>query len=191
MARSICSVSTCSKFAAGRGLCMTHYRRLLRTGDVKPNVPIAEPFNKPFCKIDGCERKAHPHQFCAMHLRRFQRYGDPLIADHEKVARDAKTRFLAKITIAGECWLWTASRDYLGYGRFKNERTLTAHRFSYELYYGPIPEGMHVCHKCDVRHCVNPNHLFLGTHQDNMRDMMDKRINSRKTNQLTVDANIA
>lgn len=74
------------------------------------------------------------------------------------------------------CWLWTgASRDDR-YGRFgvdaKTHRY--AHRFSWELAHGTIPDGMLVCHKCDTPSCVNPSHLFLGTHSDNGKDMSRK-----------------
>lgn len=70
------------------------------------------------------------------------------------------------------CWLWIGSLLPKGYGCFStskgnNER---AHRFAWRNLKGPIPEGMFVCHKCDTPSCVNPDHLFLGTHQDNMRD---------------------
>ena len=73
------------------------------------------------------------------------------------------------------CWKWLGAKDSMGYGQMMiNKRSTKAHRFSWELHQEKIPDGTHVLHKCDVRNCVRPDHLFLGTHQDNMRDMINK-----------------
>ena len=68
------------------------------------------------------------------------------------------------------CWIWMRSLQRQGYGQtgYGSQR---AHRNAWEFYRGPIPDGLHVLHHCDVRCCVNPDHLYLGTHSDNMRDM--------------------
>lgn len=77
------------------------------------------------------------------------------------------------------CWLWIGSGDRRGYGSFSYQgRSRSAHRWAYEHYMGPIPDGMMVCHKCDVPACVNPDHLFLGTNSDNMKDCYRKGRNN-------------
>lgn len=89
-------------------------------------------------------------------------------------------RFWDKVDkIPGGCWLWTASTRHKGYGAFvyrRDGKTVNgrAHRYSYELHVGPIPDGLMVLHSCDTPACVNPSHLFLGTNTDNVRDMIAK-----------------
>ena len=78
-------------------------------------------------------------------------------------------RFWAKVQKTDTCWLWTAAKHPKGYGNFWHAHTMVkAHRFSYELSHGPIPEGLQIDHLCRVRHCVNPAHLEAVTNQENI-----------------------
>lgn len=83
--------------------------------------------------------------------------------------------FLDKSSSKNGCWLWKGAILKTGYGRTSiGRRNLSAHRASYELFKGKIPDGMQVCHTCDVRHCVNPDHLFIGNAVKNMSDCSKK-----------------
>lgn len=86
-------------------------------------------------------------------------------------------RFWSRVAIAGrdDCWEWKGYTTPYGYGQIGDgQRVLSTHRTSWELSVGPIPDGAVVCHKCDNPPCVNPDHLFIGTHQDNCDDKMRK-----------------
>lgn len=92
----------------------------------------------------------------------------------------AEERFWEKVNKRSdnECWEWLGAKTlvrkaYYGHMRFEGKER-KAHRISWTIAFGSIPDGLFVLHKCDNSICVNPNHLFLGTHEDNMRDMVEK-----------------
>jgi hypothetical protein len=108
--------------------------------------------------------------------------GQPVrfLPGHASKLREQKPpveRYWAKVVKRGpdECWDWSGSKEVHGYGQLRIKgRSTKAHRFSYELHFGPIPNGLDCLHKCDNPPCTNPNHLFLGTAKDNADDMNAK-----------------
>lgn len=111
---------------------------------------------------------------------------DPEVSMERDARLPDAARFWERVTVRGpdECWEWQASTDKDGYGQLTGRSAsgrhtmLKAHRVSWELSRGQIPDGLFVLHKCQNRRCVNPNHLYPGTHLDNMRDVV--RVGSQK-----------
>ena len=98
------------------------------------------------------------------------------VTNWKKMVNSIEERFWSKAKkVKGGCWEWQRSRNQQGYGMFwfKN-KWMRANRVAWELIYGSIPLNMQVCHSCDNPGCVNPNHLFLGSQHDNMRDCVRK-----------------
>jgi hypothetical protein len=95
-------------------------------------------------------------------------------------------RAVAKLDASGECHIFMGDRNSLGYGRVRTShfpyRTMYVHRIVWEAANGPIPDGMEVCHSCDNPPCARLEHLFLGTHRENLQDMARK---GRWANQFT------
>lgn len=111
-------------------------------------------------------------RFCS-HLCAMAAQSKPLLNDEQ--------RFWPKVERANNCWLWRGTLSPSGYGVLKlwPRRQMPAHRYSYELHYGPIPDGMWVLHRCDNPPCVRPDHLFLGTNADNTADKVAKNRQAR------------
>ena len=126
------------------------------------------------CDYAGCDRPHRARGYCSTHYSRLARKGT---VDYPDTVPE---RFAAKTVRAGECWLWIGSTPN-GYGKFRNEigKVVAAHRWAYEHYVGPIPEGMEVDHTCWVTNCVNPDHLRPVTAKQNQENLRGANRNSK------------
>lgn len=127
------------------------------------------------CTEETCSRRRYGRGLCNMHYQRAYK-ADLLPADWSKTKTPTAERILARVEWSGECLLWPGATNGRGYGVIGDEdrRMRYVHRVMYAHYNGPIPEGIEVCHRCDVRNCVARKHLFPGTHQENVADCVAK-----------------
>jgi hypothetical protein len=127
---------------------------------------VPSPFDS--CMVEGCDSRPRGLNLCEKHYRRFKRTGstDRTTAEYETEV----DRFWHHVRRGEGCWIWT-SETVKGYGRFKrgDRSRIMAHRYSYELEHGSIPEGLTIDHLCRTTLCVRPDHLEPVTMQENIR----------------------
>lgn len=148
-------------------------------------MPNVKP--RPKCSLDDCDLPHAAKGLCRKHYSRWRKYGHPKgygkrrIEQGKTLLEKQTKKFLRGIEkLESGCWrCTTASIDLRGYGHLTifhdgKYRHAKAHRFSYEHFKGPIPDGKLVMHSCDNPQCCNPDHLSVGTQSDNMQDMVKK-----------------
>lgn len=181
MAKSTCSVDACETVTVARGFCDRHYRKFRRYGD-----PLAGPGKGQdgadllarTCSVDGCERHVRNRTLgvCRGHGQIYANYGtlDPVAS--------ATARFMSFVAKTGDgCWRWTGSRSgsALEYGQFSwrimGRPMMGAHRAAWELFRGPVPDGLTLDHLCRNTLCVNPTHLEPVTQAENNRRMREAK----------------
>ena len=128
------------------------------------------------CSIEGCEKEHASRGYCQTHYMRWRKHGDATKVS--RVALRGKSldeRFECQVIRKDGCWDWTGHKDSRGYCRIMVDGKIElAHRVSWQMTCGKIPENMVVCHRCDNPSCVNPEHLFLDTQWGNLADMRAK-----------------
>jgi HNH endonuclease len=134
------------------------------------------------CSVHGCVKiKKKKHSMCSMHCERKRLFGTVTLPNPPDT-RPVVERIMDMVAMVPECgcWLWLGPGNPYGQIGIRGEGAPTSvHRVMWEHENGPIPDGMFVLHKCDIGLCCNPNHLFLGTQQDNMTDKVNKQRQAR------------
>lgn len=160
-----CKEPDCEKAVEARGYCTNHFRSAAYAGKFKTAKS---------CTVEACDRNHYGHGLCAAHYARVQRGDDDLttpIRDEEALYESSEA-FLQHTQWNGECLEWTGDKNPRGYGKMWDGRgKVLAYRWWYERTRGPVPEGMELDHWCRNPACVNPEHLRVCTHKENLENL--------------------
>lgn len=165
-----CSLENCDGIQVAQQLCNKHYRRFRKYGTVElPPKP-----KKQYCTIADCNRPTKGRGYCGKHWFRWRVNGDPLkVKAWVGEGATPIEKFWSKVALTADtdrCWMWQGSGNGK-YGRFQyKKKKWYAHQLSWALTHDEVPT-LQILHHCDIKMCVNPNHLYQGTHQQNMDDL--------------------
>jgi len=131
------------------------------------------------CSIENCGRPVRARELCTTHWARWRKYGDPMkVARIVPVGESTEEKILYMVDKTENCWIWKGAPNAQGYGVLKiGNDTIRAHRIAYELWVGPIPDGLVIDHICGVRNCCNPSHLQAVSRKENNehKTVLDRR----------------
>lgn len=135
-----------------------------------------------YCSVKDCCNFQVAKTLCDKHWQRLRKNGSPdLTTRNMGEGKSLQEKFWSKVAVTAnpdKCWFWKGSVNRSGYGHatgiIGEKKSRRAHRIAYFYYFGVDPADLAVCHKCDQPGCCNPHHLFLGTQQENLRDMTAK-----------------
>lgn len=174
--RKTCMIDECGKPVKAQGWCQAHYNRWRAHGDPLGGRTAKGAFSGGPCKVDDCGEPAKGGLgWCRRHYQKWYNTGDPLAPDkYTRRGAPLRERLEARIIKTDYCWFWTGKPNRSGYGVIgitdENGRKLyMAHRVAYEVFAGPIPEGLVLDHLCRNRACVRPDHLEPVEQLENVR----------------------
>lgn len=168
-----CAFDGCLKTESHRGYCDAHYQRLRLSGA----LPVIQMSRNGNCKEAECNQPIQTKGMCGRHYYLYKMYGDP--QKYKKVDRKAPMaiRFWGRVALTADdqrCWEWQGHLRANGYGDIWIDKVrYRAHRYAWFLVKG-YHSTLFLCHTCDNRKCVNPNHLYEGTNRDNVDDILER-----------------
>lgn len=186
MPNRTCDFPECGRSIYSAGLCRGHHRQRCAGVELAPIGARVQAPADGLCTVEGCLRPYNSRGYCRMHLGRLYRGADiggaelknkPYESLGELFERNGWTERVVQPEL-GPCWEWNGNKFTNGYGQanlvHNGKRNHLVHRLAYEHWHGDIPKGMVICHRCDNPPCMNPDHLFSGSHKQNTQDMVAK-----------------